>query len=60
VTAEKLIEVEPPPEDRDGLAPRALVGQARALKTGISAAVAAGSLTVCRPHTNIEIEDTYL
>ncbi len=41
MTAEKLVEVEPPPEDRDGLAPRALVGQARALRTGISAAVAA-------------------
>ena len=41
MTAEKLIEVEPSPEDQDGPAPRALVGQARNLRTGISAAVAA-------------------
>jgi len=41
MTAEKLVEAEPQPEDQGGPAPRALVGQARTLRTGISAAVAA-------------------
>jgi superfamily II DNA or RNA helicase len=55
VTAEKLIEVEPPPEDRDGLVPRALVGQARALRTGISAAAAAPAARLRRARAAYEI-----
>ena len=41
MTSEKVIDVDPSPEDQDGPAPRELVAQARALRTGIFTVVAA-------------------
>ena len=41
MTSEKVVDVEPFSKDQDGPAPRELVAQARALRTGISTAVAA-------------------